>query len=72
MNIQGKGEQLREEIPHLFRDSNSHDPFKEKWGKPMFQVICDNFLMPVLQADNPQAKAKEIVSKLDLFCAAFV
>jgi len=68
----GNGQELRDDISELFRPNKDTKAFDEKWGNHMSEVIIFNFVLPVYQAVDRQAKAREIAPKLDLFCAAFV
>ena len=68
----GHGEELRSDISDLFRPNKDTKAFGDKWGNHLSEVVIFNFVLPVYQADDRQAKAREITGKLDLFCAAFI
>jgi hypothetical protein len=74
-NLNGKGKEMREHVTRIIKDSNEINTFKSQYGESIWDIIFDNFIRPMMDAllheDNKQ-KAQQYVSKLDLFCAAFV
>ena len=70
MKITGKGAEIRTLFNSIFKDSNKIDEFKKIYGVALFDLMWNNFLLPLLEEKDP-IKQKEIVNRLDLFTAAF-
>ncbi len=70
MNLQGKGEQLRTDIPQMIVMDKDLDSFDAKYGKEVREVIMNNFIIPLI-IDKEKWRSS-MGSKLDLFCAAFI
>ena len=73
MEFNGKGQQMRDHVTSVFKDTKQIETFKAQYGAPMWDIIFDNFVYPMMRAVEIKdvVKAKSYSTKLDLFCAAF-
>lgn len=74
MLLHGKGQAIRDDFTQILGDKSkdkiSIDQFKRNHGTELFDLMFDNFMIPLLEAENNDIR-KTIVNRLDLFCAAF-
>lgn len=69
--LHGQGLNIKRDLANAVKDGN-FDSFKAKYGEALTNFMFDNFAHPLLQSMNNVERQNHIVSKLGLFCAAFL
>jgi len=70
MKLHGKGQEIRDLFVAQVKDVSKIEEFKKLYGEGLFNIMWDNFMYPLLN-EKDITKQKDIVSRLDLFTAAF-
>lgn len=69
MSLHGKGEELRKDVTTAFTNVDIK-MLETKYGKEISEILFREFMLPILENKDLQVR-KNLVSKLDLLCAAF-